>query len=212
QGLRAESIQKLTEWHKTSPIQVLFLGDTEAAETIWLNQRAVFDDMFDTNVREELKKWLRFSHKEKLAKKDGLSYDCMELSGPALRFFVKYYRIIRLPIFAQILRKYYLRTMTDKSTVLYMRAPFATEQNAFDIGTAMLKMWIEVSRQGAYLHPFGTIVSNLEAHRDFLELTHIQEENIDENYVVFICRAGYSDLPVRSERIPSTEHLIKAED
>lgn len=188
--------------------QLIFLNDTQAHQAVWLNQRAVFDDMFNDPVRIELTHWLRTSHSEKITKKDGLSYDCMELSGASLRFILRHYKILRWPGLSGLLKQYYLRTMKDSSTVAYLSSPFTKEAEAVEIGRSITKMWLELSHQGLYLHPFGTIVSNDEAHRDFVELANIQHETQAENYVVFIFRAGQSNKPVKSERI-GISHLVR---
>lgn len=185
-----------------------FLNAHDAHQAIWLNQRAVFDDMFDPAVRNELAHWLRFSHAEKVTKRDGLSYDCMELNGPVLSFITKHYKILHWPIVAPLLERYYLRTMRDESSVGYLLSPFMHEQQAYDIGRTVMDIWIELSRRGKYLHPFGTIVSNEQAHTDFAQLIGLASETREQNYIVFIFRAGVSTEPVHSERLP-IEHLYK---
>lgn len=192
-------------------LQAKFLDSKAARRAIWLNQRAVFDDMFDPAVRAELEHWLRFSAAEKHAKGDGLAYDCMELSGQALRFIIRHYKILHWPIIAPLLRQYYLRTMKDNSSVGYLTAPFRTELQAYEIGRCIIDIWIELSRAGHYLHPFGTIVSNDAAHADFVKLTGIERESRDENYLVFIFRAGTSSVPVESDRLAVSEHLYNTE-
>lgn len=189
-----------------------FLNDDDSVQAIWLNQRAVFDDMFNVPVREELRHWIRFDQFEKNSKKDGLAYDCMELSGAALKFVFKYYKILHWPIVAPILRRYYLRTMQDSSSVGYVTSPFETEQQAYTIGRCVIDLWIEISKSGKYLHPFGTVVSNDQAHHDFARLIGLDSESRNTDYVVFIFRAGSSNVPVESERMAISEHLLRRED
>ncbi len=178
-------------------------------QAIWLNQRAVFDDMFDDDVRKELNHWLRYNKAEKEAKMDGLSYDCMEINGRTLKFIVQHYKILRMKGIDWCLKRYYLRTMSDDSDVYYMRTPFSTEKEAYDVGVALMKIWYLLAAQGYYLHPFGTIMSNQAAHRDFLTLIGVQHEDRQKNFLVFIYRAGSSEPPTRSLRLPIEQHLIK---
>jgi hypothetical protein len=178
-----------------------------ARHVIWLNQRAVFDDMFDTGVRTELDHWLRYSRREKEEKRDGLAYDCMQLSGSLMKFSVDHYRVLHWPVVAPVLRQYYLRTMADSSAVGYLRAPFETSAQAYRIGRCIIDIWFELTARGAYLHPFGTVVSNARAHRDFTRLVGADAESRGD-YVVFIFRAGYSEPPVRSLRLPVKSHLL----
>ncbi len=135
----------------------------QTKQAIWLNQRAVFDDMFDEPVRHELDHWLRYTQRQKQVKKDGLSYDCMELNGRLLKYTVDHPKILRAPVISGFIKQYYLHTMKDASDVCYMMAPFKTPQDALNAGIVIMKIWIELSGQDYYLHPFGTIMSNSAA-------------------------------------------------
>jgi hypothetical protein len=184
----------------------------QASQAIWLNQRAVFDDMSDEPVRRELDHWLRYTKKEKESRKDGLAYDCMELNGGLMKRIVDHPGILKAPVVSWLLKQYYLRTMSDSSDVFYMLAPFGDEQQAFDAGTVIMRIWKTVSDDRSYLHPFGTIMSNHAAHRDFLELAGVRDESRASRYLVFIFRCGKSAPPVRSLRIPYKEHLLMEDD
>lgn len=179
-------------------------------QAIWLNQRAVFDDMFDEPVRHELDHWLRYDQAHKEAARDGLSYDCMELNGVVMKWIVNHHSVLHAPGISWILRKYYLRTMTDNSDAFYMLTPFSTEHEAYNVGIAIMKIWYEIAAAGYYLHPFGTIMSNEAAHHDFLKLVGISHEDRSQNFLVFIFRAGKSDKPHASLRLPVEGHLLQS--
>lgn len=181
-------------------------------QAIWLNQRAVFDDMFDDAVRHELNHWLRYSYIEKEAKRDGLSYDCMELNGWVMKFIVNNYKLLRWPGVRGMLKNYYLRTMSDNSEVFYLLTPFSTGREAFEVGLAVMQIWEVIAANGYYLHPFGTIMSNIAAHDDFLRLAGIEHEDRHKNFLVFIYRAGRSEKPNASLRIPVEDHLLRSQD
>jgi hypothetical protein len=201
-------VRRLVSIATTSHVRLVKLTAAQAKQAIWLNQRAVFDDMFDEPVRRELDHWLRYSSVEKEAKRDGLSYDCMELNGRLMKYSVTHPRILRAPGIAPVVKRYYLRTMADKSSIFYMLAPFGNEQEAFDVGVTIMKLWKEVAAAGNYLHPFGTIMSNQAAHRDFLRLVRVTKESRDNSYLVFIFRCGMSERPAPSLRLPCYQHLI----
>lgn len=188
------------------------LNATQSQQAIWLNQRAVFDDLFDEPVRKELNHWLRYSKAEKEEKKDGLSYDCMQINGPAMKYIVAHPKILRMPGISSILKQYYLRTMKDKSSVFYMLAPFKTESESYQIGQVVMRVWRRISEKGYSLHPFGTIMSNIQAHTDFVRIAGIQDESREASYLVFICRLGRSKPAVRSLRIPYEQHLLIKEE
>jgi len=206
-GLTADEEEQVKSIANDHDIAAEFVNTKQARQVIWLNQRAVFDDMFDPKVRAELDHWLRYSAQEKHMKKDGLAYDCMELSGAAMRFSVRHYKVLHWPVVAPLLQRYYLRTMQDDSSVGYFTSAFQTEEEAYRIGECIIDVWLMLTGHGQYLHPFGTVVSNDRAHHDFAQLVGLHNENRDKNYVVFIFRAGASAKPVESDRLPVTEHL-----
>lgn len=210
-GLTSEEQDKINEIARQHGIANRFLNPAQAHQTIWLNQRAVFDDMFDDKVRAELDHWLRYSEEEKHAKQDGLAYDCMELSGGALKTVMKHYKILHWPVLSSVLQSYYLRTMKDHSSVGYFASRFETEQQSYEIGRCIIEVWLQLTKTGKYIHPFGTIVSNDKAHADFTKIVGLTDEDRASNYVVFIYRAGTSPKPVESDRIPVAKHLLMEE-
>ena len=211
-GINEALASRTIETAAAAGMQLLKMDRAATHEAIWLNQRAVFDDMFDDDVRHELNHWLRYSKKEKELARDGLAYDCMEMSGGLMKFFVDHYKLLRAPIIGGLIKKYYLRTMKDKSDVFYLLAPFSTEKESFDVGVAAMRIWIQISAEGGYLHPFGTIMSNEAAHRDFLKLAGIEHEDRTKNFLIFIYRAGISEKPHSSLRLPIDQHLLGEQD
>ncbi|HEX4774089.1 MAG TPA: hypothetical protein VH234_01060 [Candidatus Saccharimonadales bacterium] len=208
EALSQQTIAIAAEKH----MQLVKMNRPDTHQAIWLNQRAVFDDMFDDSVRHELDHWLRYSKNEKKTKRDGLAYDCMELNGRAMKLIVNHYKILHWPVVSNLLKKYYLRTMSDNSNAFYLLTPFSTELEAYDVGVAVMQIWRAIATQGYYLHPFGTIMSNVEAHDDFLKLAHIDHEDRSKNFLVFIYRAGKSKTPHNSLRIPIKDHLLRSQD
>ena len=192
----------------SNPMTLQKLTDPQARQAIWLNQRAVFDDMFIEPVRRELDHWLRYTKKQKYMMRDGLAFDCMEINGPLMKTIVSHPQLLKWPGLSGLIRKYYIRTMADESDVYYMLAPFASELDAFTVGLAIMKTWKLVAEYGRYLHPFGTIMSNHAAHRSFLSLAGIDRESQDDAYLVFIFRCGKSKSPHASLRLPVDQHLL----
>jgi hypothetical protein len=72
-----------------------------------------------------------------------------------------------------------------------------------------MEIWEVIAEHGYYLHPFGTIMSNVAAHNDFLKLAQIEHEDPHKNFLVFIYRAGKSEKPNASMRLPVKEHLLR---
>ncbi len=210
QGVDDELSEIMIKIAARQHLLLIKMNRPDTHQAVWLNQRAVFDDMFDDAVRKELDHWLRYSEEEKETKKDGLAYDCMEINGRAMKFIVKHYKVLHAPIISQLLKQYYLRTMKDNSDAYYLLTPFGTEQEAFEVGVAVMQIWEAVAARRSYLHPFGTIMSNVAAHNDFLKLARIEHEDVHKNFLVFIYRAGKSEKPNQSMRIPVSEHLLRS--
>jgi hypothetical protein len=210
QGVEAELSDATIALAAQKQLELVKMDKAGTHQAIWLNQRAVFDDMFDDAVRRELDHWLRYDQEEKEAKQDGLSYDCMELNGRAMKFIVRHYKVLRMPGISWLLEKYYLRTMRDDSDAYYLLTPFSTEQEGYDVGVAVMEIWQAIAAKRYYLHPFGTIMSNEAAHADFLKLAHIEHEDIHKNFLVFIYRAGKSEAPHSSLRLPVKGHLLRS--
>ncbi len=209
EGVSGELSNQMIDIAEQMHLELYRMNKQDTHQAIWLNQRAVFDDMFDDAVRSELNHWLRYSEKEKEEKMDGLAYDCMEINGRVMRFIVKHYKVLRMPGISQLLKRYYLRTMSDNSDAYYLLTPFSTENEGFEVGVAVMKIWEVVASKGYYLHPFGTIMSNQAAHADFLKLAHIEHEDIHKNFLVFIYRCGKSEVPHESLRLPVKDHLLR---
>ena len=212
EGINNELSQQTIDIAAHAHMELVKMDREGTHQAIWLNQRAVFDDMFDDAVRKELDHWLRYSKKEKEEKNDGLAYDCMELNGKAMKFIVNNYKLLRMPGVSTILKKYYLRTMSDNSDAFYLLTPFSTEQEGFNVGVAVMRIWATIAAEGYYLHPFGTIMSNVAAHNDFLKLVGVEHEDRHKNFLVFIYRAGKSEPPNASRRIPVKNHLLRSQD
>ena len=208
EGIPEEISQNVSNIAGQANMSLVQLNKRQTKQAIWLNQRAVFDDMFDEPVRLELDHWLRYDQTEKQLKKDGLAYDCMELNGKVIKYIVDHPGLLRAKGLDWLIKQYYLRTMSDNSNVFYMMAPFRTGIEAYKVGEVVMKVWQVFSESGYYLHPFGTIMSNHKAHHDFLDLVNVHNESLEESYLVLIFRAGKSKTPVRSLRIPINEHLI----
>jgi hypothetical protein len=59
EGLNNELASKIEEIASRKSMHLVKLSRDKAHQAIWLNQRAVFDDMFDPAVNRELNNWLR---------------------------------------------------------------------------------------------------------------------------------------------------------
>jgi len=65
-----------------------------------------------------------------------------------------------------------------------------------------MRIWLELTEAGVYLHPFGSVITNERAHREFCELVG-EAERAGMAWMLF--RLGYSREPPRAYRQPLSE-------
>jgi hypothetical protein len=63
-----------------------------------------------------------------------------------------------------------------------------------------------MAEQNVYLHPFGSVITNPNAHERLKEKFHINESN---EKMWILLRVGYSDTPPRSLRLDTEEIILK---
>lgn len=112
QAIGQVTAESMTAIAADAGMQLIQLSPAKTKQAIWLNQRAVFDDMFDEPVRQELDHWLRYTQKQKHTMRDGLAYDCMELNGRIMKFIVNHPRVLRLPGLSTVLKKWAIIYLT----------------------------------------------------------------------------------------------------
>jgi len=64
----------------------------------------------------------------------------------------------------------------------------------------LLDTWLELSRNGLHLHPFGNLVTNTDARREIETLMGIEK-------LWFVFRLGYTEPPEKSMRL-SMERIV----
>jgi len=64
-----------------------------------------------------------------------------------------------------------------------------------------------MSDENAYIHPFGSLITNKNAYTK-IEDQLTQPEHPKKTWMIF--RAGYSKTPIRSYRLSTNELLIKS--
>jgi hypothetical protein len=68
------------------------------------------------------------------------------------------------------------------------------------------RTWLILTKYDAYLHPFGTLITNQEA---YAKMNQIMDSGPAEKKLWMIFRAGYSKVPVRSFRLATNEIILK---
>lgn len=172
---------------------------------IRVNQRTLFYDLENPAVRGEIQSYLRYSERQARETADGLSARCLALPGLLLRVLMGNYWIWRVPAVSSVLRHVYLRSMRGVTQVAWIKGPFADERDYTIAGRALLRIWLQLTAHGLYLHPFGSVITNPRAHRELVEILD-EEEGTDMIWMLF--RLGSSRRPPESHRRDLSELVL----
>ncbi len=179
----------------------------EVKQVLWYNQETLFHDLQTPHMHDELAHWLRYSKREARERRDGLSAECLQMPGPALRFALRFPRLITNKIAGRFFKYLYLRTMKTVNAIAWLQAPFASFEDYIACGRAFMKVWLALSAQGYSLHPYGTIPTNDAVLQKVA--TTVGATNTDAEPIWMIFRFGKSDTPPESYRLPLANHFVE---
>lgn len=177
---------------------------------ITINQATLFDDLRNNDVYKEIMLWLRFSRKEAVKKRDGLSAETMLIPGGILRFGMQHRGLWETPIVGDFIKWVYLRTMRGVSQLGWLEGPFASPRQYIEAGRCFMKIWLLLTEYGVYLHPFGTVITNPRSHKKFVRAAHINESSESMAWMLF--RFGYSKKPPQAWRRSPDSMIVRGEE
>jgi hypothetical protein len=178
-----------------------FHWSQDPAMVTWLlrlNRDTLFYDMDDDVARTEVSHWIRYSEREAQATGDGLAARCMRMPGWLMRAFFKQHSLMHAPGIEQMVRWYYLRSLRGTSTIAWITGSFASQENWIQAGRMLARVWLAMTRESIYLHPFGSIITNPVAHARLSEKISYEE---GANPLWLVVRMGYSNTPPTSKRL-----------
>ena len=173
---------------------------------IELNQETLFEDLESKPNREELDKLFRYNKKEAKTKKDGLWAECMGFSGVLLKSVFQNHEKWTKGILKKLLNKNYKSSFDGTESICWIGGKFDSTQDWFDSGKYFARNWLLITKEGAYLQPTGSLITNTGAYKKLNALL-TQPENGKTIWMAY--RAGYSKEPKRSFRLDTDEILIK---
>jgi len=185
-----------------------FFSSSDPALVSWvlaLNRDTLFEDMTNAKTRHEVGSWLRFSEREAGRKRDGFSPSCLGFPGWLLYAFFHYRGFFELPGLRQVVRRLYFRTMRGTRTIAWFTGPFDSPDDWTRSGRLLARLWLTLTREGLYLHPFGSTITNEPAHE---QLSARLEHDPAQGALWFIMRLGASTEPPRSARLPREAILV----
>ena len=171
-----------------------------------LNQETLFEDLESKPNREELDKLFRYSKKDAKTKKDGLWAQCMGFSGILLKSVFQHHEKWTKGIRKILLKENYKSSFDGTQSICWIGGKFENTKDWFDSGKYFARSWLLLTKEGAYLQPTGSLITNKGAYEKMKAIL-TQPKNGKTIWLAY--RAGYSKEPARSYRLDTDEILIK---
>ena len=194
-----EALSKLAaEWGQhyreiTDPVRI--------EEVLSQNTDALFFDLNSAGYHDEIVSWFRFTDRVSRRSRDGLDRRCMNVSWPEFWLVARWPRLLLFPLVRSFFRRRYRRQIGPVPTLGLLAGKFFRAEDAVQSGRFLLRFWLEVTRQGLYLQPFGNLVTNQAAAAWLREVTGLED-------IWFVFKIGYSDAPPQSYRRALNDILI----
>jgi hypothetical protein len=183
-----------------------FTSDRDLVDwVVGLNADTLFFDLDDDRTRTEIGRWIRTSQGEARRTGDGFSPAALGFPGPLVNLFFFRHRLFGSRVVRRLIRRLFLWTTRGTATVGWLRGPWASPQDWFAGGRMFMRFWLELTRHGLYLQPFGSVITNPRAHALMAEKLQVDEH---AGEVWLLLRLGYCPTPPRSLRRPTREVLI----
>lgn len=163
-------------------------------ETLRLNVDALIDNLGLVREREEIRRWYRTGPTPQFG--DGLWERPLNQSVFEIRSAFGSPGFFHLPVIRQLATRRYLETQRGTRHIVLLCGAFETWPELVTAGRALFGIWIEMARQGVYVQPMGSMLTN-----------SVYAAKIAERFAVKDCwlvmRAGYSDVPPLAPRLES---------
>ena len=166
--------------------------------TLDLNRFTLFEDLDDEPSRTELRKWIRCSDEEAASKKDGLWSHCMRFPGWLLKSFFDEHEKYRSGWRRNFCGRMLVKGMKGTRTVSWWSGPVDTPEDWAKTGHMLARSWLELTRLGIHLHPFGSIITNPKA---YARLKDKLGGKVPAGRIWLLTRMGRSETPPRSYRV-----------
>jgi hypothetical protein len=182
-----------------------FTSDRELVDwVVGLNADTLFYDLDDDLTRAEIGRWIRTSRAEARRTGDGFSPASLGFPGPLVRLFFFHHGLFAGRPARGLVRRLFLWRTRGTATVGWLRGPWKVPQDWFAAGRMFMRFWLELTRHGLHLQPFGSVITNPTAHALMADRLQV-DEGSDEIWLLL--RIGYCRTPPRSLRRPTAEVL-----
>lgn len=170
-----------------------------------VNREALFTDLQNDALRSELDGLFRYTEEEAASHKDGLSADCMGFPGYLLKSVFKNHKKWTKGLRAKVLRKTYSDSLDGTRSICWLQGAFSTTEDFVRAGRLLARMWLRVTEDGAYIHPFGSLITSESAYQKIYNKLY-PDENGGQFWLIF--RVGFSKQPARSLRLDLSDIII----
>jgi nitroreductase len=198
-GEASASLARLAERHGHCYKQVI--APEQIERILERNIDAVFHDLNAAGYHDEITSWFRFTDGAALKHRDGLDWRCMNVSRSEFWLSARLPRLLLFGPTRAPLRRRYRRQLGTIPALGLLSSKFFVAENAIESGRFLMRFWLEVTRLGLYLHPYGNLVTNAEAAA-WLR----REVDLEDIWLVF--KIGYAEEPPQSYRRPLEDILI----
>jgi hypothetical protein len=150
----------------------------------------------------ELRRWVRLSPRHPDYRRDGLTFECLDLSRLEARLLElllrpAVYRAVRAT------RLYRAFTAGSKSlldvdgSVLVLARTGSSSAQVLESGRSLMRVWLHLSAAGLYTHPLSQVIDSAVTERRLADNLGLS----DTQRILSVFRAGRSDPPPRSHRL-----------
>lgn len=181
--------------------------DPEKVEMlVKINQATLFEDLSHGPMREELDRLFRYSKKEAEESRTGLWTKCMGFPGKLVKSVFRHHERWTKGPRRKMLSSYYGNTYKGTASIMWIQHPWSKPEDQVNFGRILCRIWLQLAKDDAYMHPFGSLITNVTAFESLSNSLELDEKS--DAPLAFICRAGYSKEPPRSFRINTTDILL----
>lgn len=165
------------------------------------NADALFEDLNSAEYHDEIVSWFRFTDRAARRTRDGLDYRCMNSSRISFWLAARLPKLLQFPLTRPLLARTYRSQLGIVPTIGIIAGSFWQPESAINAGRFLMQFWLETTRRGLYIHPYGNLVTNRRA-----ALWCLEETGIRDIWLIF--KIGFSHTPPASYRLPLEEIIL----
>lgn len=134
-----------------------------------LNQQTLFQDLGSAADRNELDQLFRYTKEEAETKKDGLWSTCMCFPGKLMKSVFTHHEKWEKGWRKWLLARKYRGSFKGTTTICWFGGRFEDTEDWLKAGRILARNWLLLTREGAFIHPFGSLITNKQAYRKINE-------------------------------------------